>query len=183
MPKSPPLCSSPWPCAPERQKQRLEHLTNNRLNKCRFKPCGAGLSRSVVSSLRPCQLEPTRLLVYGILQARILEWVAMSSSRGSPQPRDLTQVSWTAGRFFTSWVMCRHESQHVAPSASLELDWSCCYPRWKVVHLGQTTSEWWGLDSIQSWQDLPTCFEPPHSSFTANKGLYSQSYGLSSNHV
>ena len=39
--------------------------------------------------------------VHGILQAGILEWVAMSSSRGSSQPRDQTQVSYIAGRFFT----------------------------------------------------------------------------------
>ena len=38
--------------------------------------------------------------VYGILQARILEWVAFTFSRGSSQPRDQTQVSHTAGRFF-----------------------------------------------------------------------------------
>ena len=37
----------------------------------------------------------------GILQARILEWVATPSSRGSSQPRDQTQVSCMAGRFFT----------------------------------------------------------------------------------
>ena len=37
----------------------------------------------------------------GILQARILEWVALPSSRGSSQPRDQTQVSHIAGRFFT----------------------------------------------------------------------------------
>ena len=36
-----------------------------------------------------------------ILQARILEWVAMPFSRGSSQPRDLTQVSHIAGKFFT----------------------------------------------------------------------------------
>ena len=40
--------------------------------------------------------------VHGILQARILEWVAFSFSRESSQPRDRTQVSRTAGRFFTS---------------------------------------------------------------------------------
>ena len=34
----------------------------------------------------------------------ILEWVAMSSSRGSSQPRDRTQVSLSAGRFFTVWI-------------------------------------------------------------------------------
>ena len=39
--------------------------------------------------------------VHGILQARILEWVAISFSRGSSQPRDRTWVSCTAGRFFT----------------------------------------------------------------------------------
>ena len=41
--------------------------------------------------------------VCGILQARILEWVAMPSSRESSQPRDQTQVFCTASRFFTSW--------------------------------------------------------------------------------
>ena len=42
--------------------------------------------------------------VHGILQARILEWVAMPSSRGSSEPRKQTQVSCTAGRFFTNWT-------------------------------------------------------------------------------
>ena len=40
-------------------------------------------------------------LSMGILQARILEWVAMPSSRGTSQPRDRTQVSRIAGRIFT----------------------------------------------------------------------------------
>ena len=39
--------------------------------------------------------------VHGISQARILEWVAISFSRGSSQPRDRTQVSCIAGRCFT----------------------------------------------------------------------------------
>ena len=42
--------------------------------------------------------------VHGILQTRIWEWVAMPFSRGSSQPRDWTQVSWIAGRFFTIWA-------------------------------------------------------------------------------
>ena len=41
---------------------------------------------------------------HGILQARILEWVAFAFSRGSSQPRDQTQVSCIAGRLFTSWA-------------------------------------------------------------------------------
>ena len=40
-------------------------------------------------------------LSMGILQARILEWVVMPSSRGSSQPRDQTQVFPIAGGFFT----------------------------------------------------------------------------------
>ena len=40
--------------------------------------------------------------IHGILQARILGWVAFSFSRESSQPRDWTQVSCIAGRFFTS---------------------------------------------------------------------------------
>ena len=39
--------------------------------------------------------------VHGILQARILEWVAIPFSRGSSRPKDQTQVSCIAGRFFT----------------------------------------------------------------------------------
>ena len=45
--------------------------------------------------------------VHGILQARILEWVAIPFSRGSSQPRDWTQVSCIAGRFFTVWATKR----------------------------------------------------------------------------
>ena len=43
--------------------------------------------------------------VYGIFQARILEWVAISFSRRSSQPRDWTQVSCTVGRCFTIWAL------------------------------------------------------------------------------
>ena len=41
--------------------------------------------------------------VHGIFQARVLEWVAISFSRGSSQPRDWTQVSCIAGIHFTIW--------------------------------------------------------------------------------
>ena len=42
--------------------------------------------------------------VHGILQAKILEWVAISFSRGSSRPRDRTQVSCIADRRFTLWA-------------------------------------------------------------------------------
>ena len=40
--------------------------------------------------------------VHGILQARVLEWVAISFSRGSSHPRNQTKISCIAGRFFTA---------------------------------------------------------------------------------
>ena len=46
---------------------------------------------------------PMDCIVHGILQARILEWVAFLFSRGSSQPRDRPQVSYITGGFFTSW--------------------------------------------------------------------------------
>ena len=57
---------------------------------------------SRVSLCNPMTVAHKSPLSMGILQARILEWVIMPSSRGSSQPRDRTQVSWIAGRFFTT---------------------------------------------------------------------------------
>ena len=71
---------------------------------------GESESCSVVSTL--CVLSPVRLFatpmdcsppgssVHGILRARTLEWVAISSSRGPSRPRDWTQVSCITGGFF-----------------------------------------------------------------------------------
>ena len=42
--------------------------------------------------------------VHGILQARVLDWVAFSFSRVYSQPRDQTQVSCISDGFFTSWA-------------------------------------------------------------------------------
>ena len=49
--------------------------------------------------------------VHEILQAGILEWVAFLFSRGSSQPRDGTQVSYTAGGFFTSRATTKAQSR------------------------------------------------------------------------
>ena len=63
------------------------------------------VSRSVVSdSCDPMDYSPPGSFVHGILQARILEWVAISFSRGFSQPRDGTWVYWIAGSFFPIWA-------------------------------------------------------------------------------
>ena len=62
---------------------------------------GKGKSLSHVQLfLTPSTVAHQAPLSMGILQARILEWVAMPCSRESSQPRDQTQVSRTAGGFF-----------------------------------------------------------------------------------
>ena len=61
-------------------------------------------------------------IVCGILQARILEWVAFPLSRGSSQPRDWTQFSHFVGRFFTSWTT------REAPEISIP------WTKWKKNH-------------------------------------------------
>ena len=54
-----------------------------------------------VSQSCPTLWDPMDYTVHGILQDRILEWVAIPFSRVSSQPRDRTQVSLIAGGLFT----------------------------------------------------------------------------------
>ena len=58
-----------------------------------------------VAKLCPTLCNPMDYTVHGILQARVLEWVAFPFSGGSSQPRNQTQVSLTAGRFFTNYTV------------------------------------------------------------------------------
>ena len=75
--------------------------------------------------------------IHGIFQARVLEWVAISFSKESSQPRDWTRVSCIAGRHFTTWVTREYQSLSVfiygvAQSRTrlrdwTELNWSFTY--------------------------------------------------------
>ena len=89
----------------------------------------------------PMDCSPPGSSVHGILQARILEWVAISFSRGSSQPRDWTQVSRIASRCFNLWAkffFCKGQVVNmltfescIISVAALQL---CCYPV-KVAHI------------------------------------------------
>ena len=63
------------------------------------------VTQSCLTLCDPMDCSPPGSSVHGILQARILEWVAISFSRGSSQLSDQTQVSHIAGGFFTSWAI------------------------------------------------------------------------------
>ena len=96
--------------------------------------CSAVVCHSFMSdSMTPWTLACQTSLSMGILQARILEWVAMPFSRWSSQPRDWTQVSRVAGGFFTIWIPWKSKNTGVG-SISLfqgnfltpELNWDTC---------------------------------------------------------
>ena len=65
--------------------------------------CEVKVAQSYLTLCNPMDCSLSASYVLGILQARILEWIAMPSSRGSSQPRDGIRVSCIAGGFFTVW--------------------------------------------------------------------------------
>ena len=67
------------------------------------------VAQSCLPPCDPMDYRPPVSSVHGILYARIMEWVAISFSRGSSWPSDRTRVSCIAGRFFTIWALwCRY---------------------------------------------------------------------------
>ena len=71
------------------------------------RPAAAAAAKSLQSwptLCDPIHGSPPGYTDHGILQARILQWVAISFSRGSSWPMDWTLVSWTWGRFLTDWT-------------------------------------------------------------------------------
>ena len=62
------------------------------------------VAQSYLTLCHPMACSPPGFSVHGIFQARILECVAISLSRGSSWPRDWTHVFWIADRFFTVWA-------------------------------------------------------------------------------
>ena len=72
-------------------------------------------SESEVAQSCPTLCDPTDcslpgFSIHGIFQARVLEWIAISFSRGSSWLRDRTQVSRIVNRRFTIWATTRHYS-------------------------------------------------------------------------
>ena len=92
--------------------------------------------------LKDCS--PAGSSVYGILQARILEWVAIPFSRGSSQPRDGSQVSCTAGRFFITWATTLNDMATIHLLTFLKTHFL-----WVVSYAGH-----WGTMVDGDWQAL-----------------------------
>jgi len=96
------------------QEYALLHYRNPQCNRLKWSACPQNCESEVKMKIllaQPCQTlcdpmhcSPADYSVHGILQVRILKWVAISFSRGSSRPRDWTQVTCIAGRIFTVWA-------------------------------------------------------------------------------
>ena len=94
----------------------------------------------------PTLCDPVDYTVCGLLQARILEWVAFPFSRGSSQPRDGTQVFRTAGRFFTSWAT-REAQKKVEMSLEEKTDCSFWVRKTHKIYEFYIKHIYWALDN------------------------------------
>ena len=98
-------CQLKMPCRLYQRKSNISPQCPSCLHAKAFQLCP--------TFCNPVDYSPPGSSVHGILQARILEWVAISSSRGSFQAKDWTYIgSCIAGRFFTTsitwetWCLC-----------------------------------------------------------------------------
>ena len=112
------------------------------------KELGGDLVAVMSNSCDPMDCSLPGSSVHGILQARILEWVSISFSRGSSQPRNWTWVSCIAGRFFTDWAMRKAPSKGLK-GCKIREDWqvranhiSSCRPCDKEIKIPSQLEIW-----------------------------------------
>ena len=96
----------------------------------------------------PMDCSPLGSSVHGILQARILEWVAIPFSKGSSWPRYQTWASCITGRFFTVWVIREACICHSAYLTSMQVHHEQCWARWITI---------WNQDCWEKYQQPQIC--------------------------
>ena len=104
--------------------------------------CSCSVAKSCLTLCDPMDSSPLGSSVHGISQTRILEWVAISFSRGSSWLRDWTHISWLAGRFFTTELPEKSPQMTLAQSCL-----TLCDPMDSTVHgiLQARVLEWVGV--------------------------------------
>ena len=83
-------------------KKKMNYLLHWGVESCTMWWLWCTVARSCTPLFNPMDCSSPGSSAHGIVQARVLEWVAIFSTRESSQPRDWTHVSCTAGRFFTA---------------------------------------------------------------------------------
>ena len=102
--------------------------------------------------------------IHGISQAGMVEWIAISFSKGSSQPRNRTQVSCIAGKFFTDWATWETQAQlEKGPGPSSRIDGDIVLdcdlskltyvapPQDALVLGGGAWGRWLGLNEGMGW--------------------------------
>ena len=82
--------------------------------------------------------------VHGILQARVLEWVAISFSRGSSWPRDRTQVSCIVSRRYTIWATSINKFFPISLASRMVM-----WPVWPIGGKHMSHCRQWGQCSLR----------------------------------
>ena len=115
------------------------------------------VSQSCLTLRDPMDHRPSSSSVHGILQARILEWVAVPFFTGSSQPRDQTHVSCIESGFFTVWatreaLMCWKDYPFSIELPLLKISWLNVWgfisgfsvlSYWSVYSFTKTILSWW----------------------------------------
>ena len=104
-----PACCDSWGCKESDMTERLnwtdwtDGFSSSHV-RCEKSEKESEVSQSCPTLCDPMDCSLSGFSVHGIFQARVLEWIAISFSRGSSGPRNRTQVSHIAGRCFIVWA-------------------------------------------------------------------------------
>ena len=138
--------------------------------------------QSCLTLCNPLDCSPQGSSVHGIFQARIVEWVAISFSRESSQPRNqtcVTYVSCIASRFFTCWAT--REAHSVTETdlivrpftlskicfpltfhGSVCFSWAIQRPKCGLSSIGRHASIWGQLPTLTPWEEALLTHYLPH---------------------
>ena len=115
--------------------------------------CVCEVAQSCLPFCDPVDWSPPGSSVHGILQARILEWVAVSFSRISSRPRDQTQVSCNAGRRFNLWATREAKVKLLSCVRLFAAPWTVAYQA--PISMAFSRQEYWSGLPFPSPGNLP----------------------------
>ena len=140
-----------WGCQDSFKDGEIKSPQNRREGAFLWRMCACVFSHSVVSLCNPMGCSPPGSCVHGIFQTRILEWVAISSSRGSSQPRDWISVSCIGRQILYHWapweaaLMERRALKSLSAASGLMKTPSSWHPRPRFLCL------WWSAQYTRGW--------------------------------
>ena len=141
-------------CLQQKDKKTLCHVNLLLLCWIGLFDIGTEVAQSCPTLCDPMDCSLPGCSVHGIFQARVLEWVAISFSRRSSQPRDRTRVSHIVGRRFIVWAT--REVLNLKPNPQYA---SCGRNRWMTALTGRDNSraeQLWPL--LQHWAEERALF-------------------------